>query len=131
MTMTNTENMKTPKACARFAPAHGSATVEIYRFTPDKPPNGWKRKMGTIGWKGDKLYIPAGAAGMSDTEALFCLGYDGMPACFVGDVLLIPEEWARREKPGRQDVYDAIRKRALEMRESPNGESSDSAEGRP
>ena len=119
------------KAGRGLGAAHGSATVEIYRFTPAKPPKGWKRKMGTIGWKGDELYIPAGAAGMSDTEALFCLGYDGTPACFVGDVLLIPEEWARREKPGRQDVYDAIRKRALEMRESPNGESSDSAEGRP
>lgn len=74
--------------------------------------------MGTIGWKGDELYIPAGAAGMGDNEALLCLGYDGTPACFAGDVLLIPEQWARREKPGRLDVYDAIRKRAIEMRES-------------
>ena len=42
-----------------------------------------------------------------------------------GRVLLIPEEWARRENPGRNDVYDAIRKRALEMRESPNEKLSD------
>ena len=82
--------------------------------------------MGTIGWKGDELYIPAGAAGMSDIEALLCLGYDVTPVCFAGGVLLIPEEWARREKPGRKEVYDAIRKRALEMREQPNTELNDS-----
>jgi hypothetical protein len=108
------------KAGRGLGAAPGSVTVEIYRFTPDKPPKGWKRKMGIIGWQGDELYIPAGAAGMSDTEALLCLGYDGEPACFAFDVLLIREAWARREKPGRQNVYDAIRKRALEMRESSN-----------
>jgi hypothetical protein len=86
---------------------------------PIKPPKGWKRNMGTIGWKGDKLYIPAGAAGMSDDVALWCLGHDAAAVCWADDVLLISEEWARREKPERKAVYDAIRDRATEMRQSP------------
>ncbi len=73
--------------------------------------------MGTFGWKGDDLYIPASAAGMSDKGALMCLGFDGQPACFAGDVLLIPEKWARQEAPEMNDVYDAIRRRAMEVRE--------------
>jgi hypothetical protein len=92
--------------------------VNIYLFIPDNPPKGWKRNMGTIGWCGDMLYIPAGAAGISDQEAMLCLGHDGEKACFTNDMLLIPEEWARRNYPAHQDVYDIIRKRALEMRDS-------------
>ncbi len=106
------------EAARALGAAHGPAAVEIYRFMPNKPKSGWQPEMGTIGWQGDNLFLPAGAAGMSDREALMCLGYDGTAACFAGDVLLIPEEWARREKPSRKDVYDAIRKRALEMREA-------------
>lgn len=74
--------------------------------------------MGTIGWKGDELYIPAGASGMSDVAALLRLAYDVVPIVQFGDALLIPEKWARRERPKNKMVYDAIRKRALEMRDS-------------
>lgn len=85
---------------------------------PNKPPKGWKRKMGVFGWDGDELYIPACAAGMGDAEAFLCCSYDGEELCQAEGTVLIRETWARREKPQRTDVFDAIRKRAMEIRAS-------------
>jgi hypothetical protein len=93
-----------------------SKTMELYEYVPTSPPKGWKRKMGLCGWVGNTLYIPARAAGLSDQEALLCLGYDGAPFYFAGNVLLVTEEWARRENPARSDVYDIMHERAVEMR---------------
>ena len=93
-------------------------SVEVYRFTPKPRPKGWKLKMGTIGWIEDKLYFPAGAAGMSEKEAMLALAYDGFAHIYADGIMLIPEAWARRNVPDRCVLFDLIRHRALAMRNS-------------
>jgi len=85
-----------------------SPNIEIYVIEPANPPKAWKKEMGTIGWDGTQLYIPACYARMTPTEALLCAAHDGATCCWSDDVLLIPEPWARKERPEFEKVYDMI-----------------------
>lgn len=100
--------MKTGKEAAR--------SIEVFKFIPSVPPEGWQPEMGTFGWNGAELYIPSRAAGLTEMEALFLCGRDGDETVgIVENVVIIPESWARKNRPERKAVYDAIRKRALEI----------------
>lgn len=98
--------------------------IKIYQMTPTRPPKGWKKKMGLIAWRGDVLYVPACTTGMSDHEAFMCCAYDGESVCRAEGTVLVLETWARRERPDRSEMFDLIRKRALEMRDGPMGAPS-------
>lgn len=93
--------------------------LEVFEITPDQKPKGWTRKMGTFGWVGDDLYIPAGATGVSEAEIVMACAYDGEPVAYHGGWALVREEWARREYPRRGAVYAVLRTVAINTRVLP------------
>jgi len=91
--------------------------MKFYQFTPDNPPKKWKKKMGVIAWDGEDLYIPACNAGMSNNYAFICGSTDGEKVVAYKKSVFIREMWARKEKPGWSEVFDAIHKQALKVKE--------------
>ena len=94
--------------------------LDVYVTKPNPAPKGWKRKMGVLGWHGDELYISAVIAGYTDDDAALCSMYDGVPCAYAEKTVLVPEAWARKEKPERAPLFDKVRERAIAVRKLPN-----------
>lgn len=73
--------------------------------------------MGYFAWDGDNLMIPASGFGMSDEIAMLNCSFDGVPVTQVDGAVLVPEWWARKEKPEFADVFDAMRRAAMKHRD--------------
>ncbi len=89
-------------------------TVELYQITPCENLKGWTPAMGVIGIRGDQLFIPASAAGLSNEVALACCGIDGAEVVHDRDnnQILVLESWAREHRPHNSGAYDAIKSMA-------------------
>jgi len=92
--------------------------IDLYEMMHAKTPKGWKRNMGVFGWKGNELFIPCAAAGMSNTEAVLFAGFDGESVAAARGIILIRIAWARKERPKRAAVYDAIEQCAIQAKEA-------------
>jgi len=68
-------------------------------ITPNNPSKGWKRGMSFFSWKDGELMIPAIGIGISDAAAVLRAGFDGVSIVCQQGTVLIPESWARKEKP--------------------------------
>ena len=88
----------------------------VFQMTPETKPKGWKKEYGTFGWKGDELYVPASAVGLSGDAAILACIFDGASICYSGKLILVPESWARQERPHWSDVFDAIRAKAITVK---------------
>ena len=86
----------------------------------NKETDGNSRTKYVFGWDGEDLFIQSEDAGMSRKEALMLCAYDGESCCISENKLLIRESFARREKPEREQVFDAIRMVATKYRDDPH-----------
>ena len=94
--------------------------IEIFCTMPEHPPVGWKKKMGIFGWSGETLFVPSECAGLAKgLAALYCC-IDGVPFHRAHNVILVPEQWARKQSPERADVFNAIRVVALKVKMNPS-----------
>lgn len=97
--------------------------MDIYVLR-DKETDGTGRQKYVFGWDGEDLFIQSEDAGMSREEALMLCAYDGERCCIAENKLLIRESFARREKPEREQVFDAIRMVATKYRDVPHASTN-------
>jgi hypothetical protein len=88
--------------------------IEVFEV---KHPKGHEKRlprgMAIFAWVGNELFIPCGAAGISEDECFMICAYDCVATIDVDGITLIPESFARKERPDLVMVYDAIRATAL------------------
>jgi hypothetical protein len=90
----------------------GFETVSV---TPKAKFRGWKPWMGTVvRAKSDgAIFVHPVLAGMSETETLLCLGYDGTPAVNIDGHLYAPLSWLVNEKPKFAETLKALAESAF------------------
>jgi len=95
--------------------------MQVFELTPDPKPKRWKRGAGTVAYSdaGD-LFVNSELVGMSAMTAFLCCSADGTQMITSGQKVLVPIDWAIRERPELEQELGAFRALAATSKEKFN-----------
>jgi hypothetical protein len=96
--------------------------MEVFELIPDPKPKRWKRGDGTVAYSDEnELFINSELIGMSAMTAFLCCSQDGTGFIASRSKVLVPVEWAMRERPDLKDDLLLLCKMAAESTEATDG----------
>ena len=96
--------------------------MEVFELTPSPKPKRWKRGAGTVAYsESGELFINCELIGMSAMTALLCCSHDGIGCVASRDKVLVPVQWAIRQKPHLKEDLLLLCKMAAESTEATDG----------
>jgi hypothetical protein len=89
--------------------------MEVFQLTPSPKPKRWPSWFGLYAWsESGLLFIDSAMAGIDATRALVLCSYDNTEMIAHGSSVLVPIDWAMKERPELHDGLVAF-KRAAEL----------------
>ena len=96
--------------------------MEVFELTPSPKPKRWKRGAGTVAYsESGELFINSELIGLSAMTAFLCCSQDGTDCVALRSKVLVPLEWAIREKPELKKDLLLLRKMAAESTNPKDG----------
>jgi hypothetical protein len=98
--------------------------AEVFELTPVPKPRRWKRGTGTVAYsESGELFINSELIGMSAMTAFLCCSQDGTGFIASQSKVLVPVDWAIREKPDLKEDLLLLCKMAAESTRPKDGSS--------
>jgi hypothetical protein len=96
--------------------------MEFFELTPMARPKNFPRGFGLCAYSEDgKLFVNSIMVGMSANSAFLACSFDGQSTIAHGDKVLVPIEWAIRERSDLAEGLRLFKQRADEVRGAEGG----------